>query len=135
MTPKQLLTLFDNAYRAHNEEIPAPINGSKDGPLAAKLIKRGYTDEQLTRWVTLFFTVPNDFVKRTGYTFGIFYSQIGIVIQHDRRVNAQRPAPLRQQVSQELRDHILEQRRIEAEDFANDYYKSRPWLTRPTTHR
>lgn len=105
MTPKQLLTIFDEAYRANNEGIPAPINGSKDGPLAAKLIKRGYTDDQLTRWSQLFFIVPNDFIKRTGYTFGIFFSQIGVVIQYDRRRECGRQQRIeRQTPSQNLLD-------------------------------
>lgn len=136
MTPKQLLTIFDHDYRTNNDGIPAPINGSKDGPLAAKLIKRGYTDEQLTRWSQLFFIIPDQFIKRTGYTFGIFYSQIGLVIQYDRRVSkVSTPTPHVSEGAKEIARQMRESNALAAQDFADEYYRSRPWLTRPTSHR
>lgn len=101
MTPKELLTIFDEAHKANNGGIPAPIVGAKDANLASKLLKI-YSPAQLTRWAKLFFIVPNVFIMGSGYTFGVFYSQIGIVIQYDKRMvaaGAARPAP-----SQNLRD-------------------------------
>ena len=86
MSPKTLLTRFDTAHRNQFDGTPAPIVGKKDGPLAARLLKT-YQDEQLARWVELYFVIPDTFIQRGGYTFGVFSACIGKIIQYDRRVN------------------------------------------------
>lgn len=96
-----LLAVYDAAHRANCNGVPAPIVGKKDGPLAARLLKT-YSFDQLSAWVRLYFIVPDKFIQQGGYTFSVFSSCIGKVIQYDRRVSA--PRVVRQPPSQNLID-------------------------------
>lgn len=97
---KDLLAVYDAVHR-EKFSVAAPIVGKKDGPLAARLLTI-YNFDQLSSWVRLYFDVPDKFIQQGGYTFGVFSSCIGKIIQYDRRLSAQhlkRPEP-----SQNLRD-------------------------------
>jgi hypothetical protein len=82
----ELLAVYDAEYRARFH-VAAPIVGKKDGPLAARLMKR-YDFDQLSAWLHSFFDVPDKFIQQSGHTFGVFSSCIAKVIAHDRRVRA-----------------------------------------------
>lgn len=79
---KALLTHYDDAFQRKFGE-KAPIIGAKDAALAKKLLGR-YTLEQLTRWIDVFFALPDPFIEQSGYTFGVFHSQVGKVIAAQR---------------------------------------------------
>lgn len=102
IAPRELLAVYDQLHREYCDGIPAPIVGKKDAPLAARLLKM-YSFDQLKSWLRLYFIVPDQFIQKGGYTFGVFSSCIGKIIQYDRRVAA-RPAPVvRHQPSAEFR--------------------------------
>ena len=73
-----LLSHYDAAYRRAFGE-PAPIAGAKDAALAKRLLSR-YEAEKLYRWIDLFFQMPDPWIQQSGYSFGVFSSQIGKVI-------------------------------------------------------
>lgn len=89
--PKDLLAVFDAAHRECFDGIPAPIVGKKDGPLAARLLKR-YEFDQLSTWARLYFVTPDPFIQQSGYTFGVFSACLGKVIQFERRRNVRHAA-------------------------------------------
>lgn len=77
-TIKALLTQFDDAY-TRKYGVKAPIIGSKDAPLAKRLLGL-YTPEQLSHWIDVFFTMRDPFIERSGHTFGVFSACIAKVI-------------------------------------------------------
>jgi hypothetical protein len=83
MTPRALLTLYDESY-LHAFGARAPLVGGKDGKLAAGLCKR-YSDAQLERWLQAFFDSPDPFIRRSGYSFGVFVVCVGKFIVADQR--------------------------------------------------
>ena len=136
MSPKALLSVYDAAHRNHFDGTPAPIVGKKDGPLAARLLKR-YEYDQLSTWVQLYFVIPDAFIQRGGYTFGVFSACLGKIIQYDRRVN-RRSQPTKPQPT-ELEIRAAQRRdeasRLTTQDLADDFYRKRPWLSRPNASR
>ena len=136
MSPKLLLTRFDAEHRDAFDGTPAPIVGKKDGPLAARLLKR-YQDDQLERWLKLYFVIPDPFIQRGGYTFGVFSACLGKIIQYDRRVNRPRQPAKVQPTETELRaaQRRDEANRLTTQDLAEDFYRKRPWLSRPNASR
>lgn len=132
-SPKDLLAVYDAEHRNNFDGTPAPIVGKKDGPLAARLLKR-YEWDQLSTWVRLYFVIPDSFIQRGGYTFGVFSACIGKIIQYDRHVN-QRATTKPVAGALELR---AAQRRDEAnslttQDMAEEFYRRHPWAKRTTT--
>lgn len=89
MTPKDLLTAYDTAYQAHHG-VNAPIVGSKDGPLAKRLLIL-YSPEDLTRWLVTFFVMRDPFIQQSGHTFGVFSACIGKVIAATPKTQAAQP--------------------------------------------
>jgi len=89
MTPRQLLTAYDTAYQAHHG-VRAPIVGSKDGPLAARLLSL-YSYEDLECWLGTFFTMRDPFIQKTGHTFGVFSACIGKVIAASPKPKSAQP--------------------------------------------
>lgn len=75
---KALLSHYDAAFR-RKFGYPAPINGGKDAALAKQLLGI-YTLEQLEDWVDQFFEMDDAWIQQTGYSFGVFRSQLGKVI-------------------------------------------------------
>ena len=134
--PKELLAIYDTAHREHFDGTPAPIVGKKDGPLAARLLKR-YEYDQLATWVQLYFVIPDAFIQRGGYTFGVFSACLGKIIQYDRRVNRPRQPAKVQPTETELRaaQRRDEANRLTTQDLAEDFYRKRPWLSRPNASR
>lgn len=127
---RSLLDVFDAAHRAKFEGLPAPIVGKKDGPLAARLM-RIYSFEQLSACARLYFEIPDPFIQSGGYTFGVFSTCIGKVMQYERRAHARTVIQPRHEVTDatlraaKQRD---EANRLATQDVANDYYRRRPWL-------
>jgi hypothetical protein len=115
-TPRQLLTVFDTAYRVTNDGIPAPFVIKRDTNLAKNLLSR-YSFDDLSRWSQIFFAHPDPFIKQSGYTFNVFVACLGKVIQYDRRLVAReiaKPAPL----TDERRERLLALRRqIDRDDY------------------
>ena len=54
---------------------PYIFNGSKEGTLIKSLLKTIPIDD-LKNKAEIFFTCNDDFIKKSGYTIGVFYSQI-----------------------------------------------------------
>ena len=134
--PKELLAIYDAAHRNHFDGTPAPIVGKKDGPLAARLLKR-YEYDRLAIWVQLYFVIPDPFIQRGGYTFGVFSACIGKIIQYDRRVNRPAQPAKPQPTAPETRaaQRRDEASRLTTQDLADDFYRKRPWLPHPNASR
>lgn len=75
---KALLSHYDAAFE---QKFGARYPGftAKDAALAKQLLAL-YTLEQLTGWVDQFFALEDEWIAQTGYTFGVFKSQLGKVI-------------------------------------------------------
>jgi len=75
---KALLSHYDAAFE---QKFGAryPISPAKDAALAKQLLAR-YTLEQLTGWVDQFFALEDAWIEQSGYSFGVFKSQLGKVI-------------------------------------------------------
>lgn len=83
---KELLTVYDRAFQKRFG-VKYPISPSKDAALAKQLLAL-YTFEQLTEWIDGFFALEDAWIQQSGYSFGVFKSQLGKVIakqieQHD----------------------------------------------------
>lgn len=81
---KYLLTAFDLAFWRHHEARTGqgerhPPMSSKEPSQAARLLGRYRLDTCLL-FVDRFFTLDEDWIERSGRTFGVFVSQIGKVI-------------------------------------------------------
>lgn len=128
----KLLAVFDAEHRAHFDGTPAPIIGKKDGPLAARLLKR-YDFKHLSAWAHLYFEIPDHFIQNGGYTFGVFSSCIGKVIQYERRRARPRLEMIPEQDRSsllELRAHVDHQNHLTTIEAAEDYYRRKPWVPR-----
>ena len=96
-----LLAVYDSEYRKHNDNLPAPIVGKKDGPNAARLLKR-YPIEFHREWMQTFFVMRVPFIQQSGHAFGIYVSCLAQIIAHHKRT---RVAVIeRQPVSQNVLD-------------------------------
>jgi hypothetical protein len=75
---KALLSHYDAAF-AKKFGVKYPISASKDAALAKQLLAL-YTLDQLTAWVDDFFALEDEWIEKSGYSFGVFRSQLGKVI-------------------------------------------------------
>jgi hypothetical protein len=75
---KALLSHYDAAF---TQKFGAryPISPKKDCALAKQLLAL-YTFEQLAGWVDDFFALEDEWIEQSGYSFGVFRSQLGKVI-------------------------------------------------------
>ena len=82
-----VLRAYDAIFR-RRFGTPAPIVPGKDGALAAQLLRR-YTVADLTQWLEVFFVLPDEFIRRSGYAFAIFASNVGkcITYGHQSQLN------------------------------------------------
>jgi hypothetical protein len=84
MTPRDLLTAYDTAFRARFGR-PCPPLGGKDAKLAKSLIGR-YDEADLRRWLDAFFKSRDSFIQGSTYSLGVFSSCLGKIIAADARV-------------------------------------------------
>lgn len=77
-TIKALLSHYDAAF-TKKFGVRYPISPAKDAALAKQLLAL-YTLEQLTAWVDDFFALEDEWIQQSGYSFGVFRSQLGKVI-------------------------------------------------------
>ena len=75
---KALLSHYDAAFEKRFG-VRYPGFTAKDAALAKQLLAL-YTLEQLTAWIDAFFALEDEWIARSGYTFGVFKSQLGKVI-------------------------------------------------------
>lgn len=85
---KALLTYYDAAFR-QTFGFAYPISPSKDAALAKQLLAL-YPLEQLTAWVDAFFALEDEWIQNSGYSFGVFRSQLGKVIARTANPREQR---------------------------------------------
>ena len=79
---KALLASYDRCFQLFFHE-PAPIVPGKDGKLAFDLLGV-YPLEKLEGWLPVFFQLPDDWIRKSGFTFAIFASNIGKCITASR---------------------------------------------------
>lgn len=75
---KEVLSDFDHEY-FKVIGVRAPIVPGKDAKLAQGLLGK-YSREQLCGWYPVFFSMRDDFIENSGYTFAVFCGCIGKVI-------------------------------------------------------
>lgn len=68
-----LIRLFDTKHREHLD-VPAVIDGGKDAGLLAKLC-RSHGCEMVAEMIGAFFQSDDPFIRKAGFTVGVFYSQ------------------------------------------------------------
>ena len=73
-----LLSHYDGAFETKFGARYPGFTG-KDAALAKQLLAI-YTLEQLTAWVDQFFALEDEWIAQSGYSFGVFKSQLGKVI-------------------------------------------------------
>ena len=83
MTPRDILTAYDVAFRAQFHA-PAPIIHGKDAKLAKGLVGR-YTLPELERYLALFCRSRDSFIVSSTYSFGVFVACLGKLIVAEAR--------------------------------------------------
>ena len=73
-----LLSHYDEAYQ-RKFHVRYPLSRTRDPALAKRLLGL-YSLEQLDTWIDPFFTLKDDWIERSDYSFGAFSASIARVI-------------------------------------------------------
>ena len=71
---KVLIDYYHDGFVKKFGEKPV-ISGAKDGNMFKKLLE-SYPEEKIKAWIDAFFVSQDPFILQSGYTLGVFYSQI-----------------------------------------------------------
>jgi len=77
---KIAIDYYYQKFRAKFGEKPV-IDGGKDGALMKKLVET-FGETRLKELIDLFFEIDDEFIRNSGYTIGVFKSQINKLITH-----------------------------------------------------
>jgi len=77
---KIAIDYYHQKFRAKFGEKPV-IDGGKDGALMKKLVET-FGETRLKELIDVFFEIDDEFIRNSGYTIGVFKSQINKLITH-----------------------------------------------------